>query len=210
MTEWRNRSLERKDRFRDWGWFHKSVVFVFAGLALSAVFRLIVTYDAGQFLVKEERIIPRSAEAIWPWIVDSENRVRWQVHLTEIDCVKGGPNETGITCQTGTPDVIGSARLLTYIYDGETSYPRETTTDASTAEYFKTYQASDLEERSLEISLEPLGSCETKVTVSEIIYYRNFATRYWSFYTKKDDQERIDSSISSLEDWVMKKTEECS
>ncbi|UTW54869.1 hypothetical protein [Kordiimonas sp. SCSIO 12610] len=200
MAEWRNRSLVVKERFQDWDIFHKSVVLFFVLIFSAALARGVFVVEGGTYLVTEERIVSFDAEQIYPWIAESENRARWQAQVTEF------------LKFSGTDYELGSTRRAYYRRDGEEWFAFEQTNEIEANRKYKTVQQDDVqfEARSLEVTIEPMGNCSSKVVMTEVIFPNQYSDRYWAFLDKGAKSERLKVSLAALDRWLNTADLKCS
>ncbi len=199
MAEWRNKSLVVKDRFQDWGLFHKSVVIFFVILFSAALARGVFVVEGGTYLIKAEQVFSFDPEQINPWIVESENRVRWQAEVTDFLKYSGDERK------------VGSTRRVDHRRDGEEWVSFEQTTEIEPNKLYKTVQADEvkLEDRSFEVTMQSVNSCQTKVVIKEIIFPRRYFDRYWAFLDKSQRQKRLKVSLNALDRWLQTSKTKC-
>lgn len=199
MAEWRNKSLVVKDRFQDWGLFHKLVVIFFVILFSAALARGVFVVEGGTYLVKAEQIFPFDPEQINPWIVESENRVRWQAEVTDFLKYSGDERK------------VGSTRRVDHRRDGEEWVSFEQTIEIEPNKLYKTVQADEvkLEDRSFEVTMQSVSSCQTKVVIKEVIFSRRYFDRYWAFLDKSKKQKRLKVSLNALDRWLQTSKIKC-
>ncbi len=185
-----------KDRFRDWNLYHKSVVAALVAFGVSIVVRLILVIDAG-FEISEEAVLPYSAEAIWPWVTNDENRERWQAELIDLQRLKGNELENGAT------------RLVFWKKQGKRWHAMEQTSEVLPGRVFATIQESDNDQRWFRIELKPEGPCSTRVSISEVIRPKAYNARFWFFRESGDHQEKWGTSLEALERWLGKRAPAC-
>lgn len=199
MAEWRNRSLVVKESFQDWNLFHKAVVMFFVILFSAALARGIFVIEGGTYLVQAERAFPFNPGQIYPWLVEGENRARWQAEVTEFLRFSGDDYE------------VGSTRRAYHKRDGEEWFAFEQTTEAETGLQYKTVQQDDikLEDRSVEVLLQSSKACQSKLVMKEVIHARDYADRYWAFLDVSDRERRLEISLDALERWLQTAKLEC-
>ena len=182
-----------KDKFRDWNLFHKAIVAALVAFGLSVLVKAYFAID-GAYELKEERIIPASAAAIWPWVTENLKRPHWQGEVIRVQ---------------GLSTEVGRRRLLFWQRQFENWRSSEVTTALVQERLFSVEQESDFDTRWLEVELTPLGPCETKVTMTEIIQPALFSDRFFFFRVREKRQQRLANSLPYLENWVLKSTPTC-
>lgn len=182
-----------KDKFRDWNLFHKSIVAGMVALGLSVLVKAYFAID-GAYELKEERVIPASAADIWPWVTDNLKRPYWQGEVIRVQ---------------GLSTDVGRRRLLFWQRQFENWRSSEITTALVQERLFRVEQESDFDTRWLEVELTPIGPCETKVTMTEIIQPSKFSDRFFFYRIKEKRQERLTKSLPYLENWVLKSADAC-
>ena len=189
MAEWRNRSLMVKESFQDWNLFHKSVVIFFVILFSAAFARGVFVVEGGTYLVQTERVFPFNPDQIIPWVVESENRARWQAEVTEFLKFSGDDYE------------VGSTRRAYHKRRGEEWFAFEQTVEVGQKHKVLQQDNVKFEDRSLEVSLKSLRPCETMLVMKEVIYPRDYSDRYWAFLEAGSREKRLEVSMDALERW---------
>ncbi len=175
-----------KDRFRDWGLYHKAVAAFVVSLIIGVIYRALIVID-GAFEITDERLIHAPAEQVWEFVIDNKNRVRWQGELIEV---------AGFSIEEGDTRMLSWQR----VYDRWRSW--ETTTDLIPFRVFKTHQEADEEERWFSVDLAPKGKCSTLVKLRELIRPKAYNDRFWFFRVSDVHQKRLAVSLEALDRWT--------
>ena len=176
---------------RGWNLYHKAamtlVVAFFFGLFLRALFSI----NAGGIATETEIIIPVAALDLWPVLTDNENRSRWEAHVIDLVRLRGEADEENST---------------RYVFWRSPRMKRwqslEATLEAIPGRRFYLQRESDLNARWLDITLEPVSECSTRVHVREVFRPLNFGPRYWAFLRKGELKKRLENSAESLSYWA--------
>lgn len=182
-----------KDRFRDWGLYHKAVVAGIAAFVLSATVRAILVID-GAFELTDEIELDASASEIWPWVIENQKRPDWQGEVMRVQ---------------GLSSDVGRNRLVYWKRRFKQWRSYEVTTALVPERLFKAVQESDLDKRWWEVELIPDGECRTKVRLRELIQPLEYSERFWFFRVEEERQQRLKNSLNALERWVEKKKTRC-
>lgn len=178
-----------RDNFRDWNLYHKSIVVLLAAMIFGVIVRAVVVYDTA-FEVANERIINASADTVWALVSDDESRDKWQAEL--IDMVE----------LTGPTSEAGSTRLI-FWKQGLTRWQAvERTQNLLTGRVLKLLQTSDQDTRWVSITLDVVGSCQTMLSIEEIIEPSAYKDRFWFFSQRDDHEKRLVASLDAMERWA--------
>ena len=182
-----------KDRFRDWGLYHKAVVATLAAVVFAIAVRAVMVID-GAFEFTDEIVIEASAAEIWPWVVENKKRTDWE---GEIFRIQGRSNE------------VGRNRLVYWKrrYSRWRSY--EVTTAMVAERLFETERESDLDRRWWRAELVPEAPCRTRVKLRELIQPEAYTDRFWFFRVKEERQQRLAHSVAALKRWVESEAQAC-
>jgi hypothetical protein len=183
-----------KERFRDWGLYHKAVAAVAVAAILSVVVRALLMIDAA-FELRAQVTLDVSAAEIWPWIIGNLRRSDWQGEITKVQ---------------GLSTDVGRSRLLYWKrgYDEWSSY--EKTTALVPERLFKVAQDSDFDNRWWQVELVPLSPCKTRVKLVEIIQPLEYRDRFWFFQVREERQARLENSVKALKRWIGETAKPCS
>lgn len=185
-----------KDRFRDWNLYHKAIVVSLGAAILWIVAWAVIVYD-GAFEFEHEETLPYSAEAIWPWLIQDDERPRWTAELVDVGRLAG---------QAGVQD---TTRLLFWRQGYKRWQAVERITGALPNRLLEAVQESDIDQRWLSFELEPLGPCETRVISREVIRPLNYKDRFWFFRKTDLVEERLVESSRALQRWVADEAPTC-
>jgi len=182
-----------KDRFRDWGLYHKSVAALLVALAFGVLVRALMAIDAA-YAVKDEIIIEANTADIWPWILDNNKRADWQGEIMQV---------------SGVSPEVGSSRLVFWTRGYKRWRSYEVTTALVKERLFRSEHNSDKDRRWWQIELMPESSCRTKVVFTETIQPNTYDNRFWFFRVRDERQQRVENSVKSLKNWVEKTAPLC-
>lgn len=182
-----------KDRFRDWGLYHKSVATLVAALVLSVLVRALMAIDAA-YAVKDEIMIDANAAEIWPWILDNNKRADWQGEIMRV---------------SGVSSEAGSSRLVFWKRHYQRWRSYEVTTALVKERLIRSEHNSDEDKRWWQIELVPQSPCGTKVIFTETIQPNTYENRFWFFRVRDERQKRVENSVKSLKGWVEKTASSC-
>ncbi|GHF16957.1 hypothetical protein GCM10017044_09140 [Kordiimonas sediminis] len=188
MQRYANRKV--KDRFRDWNLLHKSVVIFLWALGFGTALRAYLVVDGGAVELQMEQTLPHGAETIWPWLHDTENRPRWQAHITRVSKLRG---DTA---------AVRSTRLISWRDRGKRWTGVEETVASVPGRLYEVYQESEKDTRRFKVELEPISACQTRVVFTETIRDESYSNRFFGFLQSGDRTERLTISFSALTDWL--------
>ncbi len=175
----------------NWPIFHRIMLVVLVGIFTFSGYQAWYAAANGTYRVASERVIDAPAEALWDFVTQTENRVRWQAYIPDMTRMKGEPL------------TAGSTRLLVWRDQNRrrwTAY--EETVEVVPGMYFVTNQRSEKDERSLQIRLEPLGDCRTRVVLEERIRPTDYYKRLIAPFTRLRDKARFTRSFNALARWT--------
>ncbi len=179
-----------REPLSEWNLYHKCVLALLVAIVLSAIVKAVTAIEGGAYDVRASVMVAAPAEALWPWIIMPENRVRWEAELIDTGALQR------------TADQVESTRLLFWRTRGERWNALEITTEIAPGLLYRTYQESDRDTRSTVIRLEPQGACATQITLSNTIRHTAYRDRFWSFLNSARAEERLDASARALERWA--------
>ena len=182
-----------KDRFRDWGLYHKSIVAAIAAFVLGVAVRAVLVID-GAFELKDEIVLEASTAEIWPWVVENLKRPNWQGEVMRVQ---------------GLSSDIGRNRLVYWKRGYDTWRSYEVTTALVQERVFRAVQESDFDKRWWEVELVPEGVCRTRVKFREVIQPTLYRDRFWFFRVEEERQQRLQASAAGLKRWVMYEKKAC-
>jgi len=182
-----------KDRFRDWGLYHKLVATLLVAMVFSVMVRLLLAIDAA-YEVKSEIIIETSAAEVWPWLVDNRKRADWQGEIMWV---------SGVSAEAGTSRLVFWKRR----YQHWRSY--ELITALVKERLFRSEHQSDEDTRWWQIELVPETVCRTKIVYTETIRPRAYQDRFWFFRVRDERKERLTESVKSLKSWAEQSAVSC-
>ena len=182
-----------KERFRDWGLYHKLVAAMLVAMALSVVVRALLAIDAA-YEVKDEIVIEASTAAIWPWVLENTKRADWQGEIVRV---------------SGISSDKGSSRLVFWKRRYKTWRSYEITTALVKERLFRSEHDSDEDKRWWQIELVPEAPCRTKVIYTETIQPNAYEDRFWFFRVRDERQQRVENSVKSIKGWVEKTATIC-
>lgn len=182
-----------RERFSDWGLYHKIIVAVLAAVVVGVSSRAILVID-GAFEVTDEIVINAGASEIWPWVIDNKLRTDWQGEIIRIQ---------------GRSTDVGRNRLVYW----KRRYARWRTYEVTTAvvaeRLFETEQEGDMDRRWWRTELVPEGPCQTRVKLRELIQPHEYSDRFWFFRVDEERQQRLAHSVAALKRWVESKETSC-
>ncbi|TNE62272.1 MAG: SRPBCC family protein [Alphaproteobacteria bacterium] len=185
-----------QDRFRDWNLLHKSVAALVAAFFVAVAIHAVRVREAA-FALDDSRVLPYSAETIWPWLTDYRNRARWQAELIDLSRMSGDVTD------------YNSTRLLFWKRRYTHWQAVEQTKEIVENRLFATIQESDFDYRWFRIELEPVGPCSTRVTMHEVIQPLRYTDRFWFFRDHDERRGRLTLSLDALDDWLGKTAPAC-
>ena len=182
-----------KDRFRDWGLYHKLVATAVVAFAFATGLRAFLVID-GAFELTEEVVLAANPDEVWPWIVENDKRPDWQGEITRVQ---------------GLSSDIGRNRLVYW----KRGYSRwrsfELTTALVVGRLFKSEQESDFDRRWWQVELFQLEPCRTRVVLKEVIRPTEYKDRFWFFRVEEERQQRLIDSVEALKRWVESEPSVC-
>jgi len=175
-----------KDRYRDWGLYHKAVAAIVMALVLSVVVRAVMAIDSA-YQIQNEIVIEASTADVWPWVIENDKRPNWQGEILRVN---------------GVSTEVGRNRLVYWKRDYKRWRSYETTTALVVERLFKSEHDSDTDRRWWQIELVPESLCRTRVVLTEIIQPTAYEDRFWFFRVKAERQQRLENSVKALKRWV--------
>jgi len=185
-----------RDQFRDWNLYHKSIVVLIAAMVFGVIVRAIVVYDTA-FEVTGERVITASAGAVWTMMSDDENRDKWQAEMHDLVELTGQTNE------------IGTTRLVFWKRELKRWQSVERTQNLIPGRVLQFTQTSDQDTRWVSLSLEVIGTCQTRLTIEEIIEPSAYKDRFWFFSERDAHEKRLAASFDAMERWATVDDPDC-
>lgn len=177
----------------EWPIYHRVALAFLISIFAFGAYQAFYAHYNGTYRVTGSAVIDNSAERIWPFITNIENRARWQAYVLDITRLKGDPA------------FAESTRIL-YWRDANrrrwTAF--EETLEAIPGLYYATNQKSDKDERSMAIKLEPLGDCKTLISIEERIRPQTYDNRLIAPITRLRDKARLNESFTDLKRWLEK------
>lgn len=174
---------------RDWNLYHKAVLALISAMILSVLIKALTAISGGGFVVEDVREIDVSADALWPWMIAADNRIRWEAELIDI------------TARRGASAAKDATRWLFWETRGVRWNSREVTTDSVPGRRYSVYQDSDTDIRSMTLTLTPLTACRTRVRVETTIRPKMYRDRFWSLLLEMRAGDRLDRSMQALARW---------
>jgi hypothetical protein len=171
-----------KEKFRDWNLYHKIVAAGIAAMVFWTVLRALFVIDTA-FEVQDERVLNAEPAAIWPFVVENQLRDNWTAELVRVQ---------GVSVEVGRNRFLYWKRR----YQEWRSY--EVTSALVHERVFHTVQSSDEDERWWEVELEPVGPCQTRVKLRELIRPIAYEDRFWFFRVQDERQQRLAISLDAL------------
>ena len=191
------RAVEIADRIagllgiKGWSLYHRIGLLFLIAAVTAFLYQLWYAGVNGTYKVRESALIEAPAEAIWSLIIDTDNRVRWQAQIVAIARLKDEPT------------AVASTRILTWRNMNRRRWTAlEETTRVIPGLLYATYQQSEKDERSLEIKLEPINACKTRVTLEERILPLTYDDRLIAPLLKFSDVDRFERSFAALSRWA--------
>lgn len=178
-----------RDKFRDWNLYHKSIVILLAAIGFGLFVRAIIVFDTA-FEVKGSAIIHADAATTWLWITDDKNRTRWQAEMV------------GLVRLTGNTSELDSTRLAFWQRGKDRWQSTERTTGLIPERALSLIQQADIDKRWLNLSLEVIAPCQTRLTIDEIIEPTSYSDRFWFFKNRNIHDTRLETSFKSLNEWM--------
>mgnify|MGYP002635094464 CR=1 len=182
---------------KGWTIYHLTLVAIFAAILLFAAINALVMRTNGGYALSAEASLPYSIDQLWQWTTVNEKRSKWQVGTYDMARLRGESTEAK------------STRML-FFMDGEKSWTGvETTLETMAPTLWLSQQETTTMMRIYKVTLEASGPCKTKVSINENTKLYDFTERFWLFWTKSEQQERLNYSLRQLKTWMSHKGEVC-
>ncbi|WP_262694224.1 SRPBCC family protein [Kordiimonas aquimaris] len=178
-----------RDKFQDWNLYHKSIVVLMAAIGFGLLVRAILVFDTA-FEVKSDAIINADIATTWLWISDDKNRSRWQAEMVDLVRLTGNTSE------------VDSTRLAFWQRGKNRWQSTERTNGIIPERALSLIQQSDIDKRWLNLSLEVIAPCQTRLTIEEIIEPTSYSDRFWFFKNRSVHDTRLEISFKSLNKWM--------
>jgi len=178
-----------RDKFRDWNIYHKSVVILLSAMVFGVIVRAVLVIDTA-FEVADERIINASADRVWSLVSIDSNRDKWQGEMVALAKL------------TGTTVEQGSTRLVFWRRELKRWQSVERTRNILPGRILNLIQTSDQDTRWVAITLEVISTCQTKLSIVEIIEPSAYKDRFWFFSQRTIHENRLTASFNAMERWA--------
>lgn len=183
--------------FKGWGAYHLSLVAVFAAILLFAGINALVMRSSGGYDISAEATLPYDVDQLWQWSMENNKRSKWQVSMSDLSTLHGDTAE------------LESARMLFFRSKEERWTGIEVTIDVEPRSKWVARQETPMAMRIYSVSLVPLGPCQTKVILNEQSDIFNFTERFWIFWKRGENVERLEYSLRQLKTWMGHKNIVC-
>ena len=182
---------------KGWTTYHLTIVGAFTALLLLAGINALIMKNSGGYEILSEAELPYNIDQLWQWTVENDKRIKWQVSMHDMANLHGNPTDEA------------STRMLFFLW-GEKSWTGvETTLEAVPPTKWLSQQDTQTSKRIYTITLTSIAPCKTVVRMHESNQLYNFTERFWIFWNKSEQQERLDYSLRQLKTWMAQKGEAC-
>lgn len=185
-----------KDRFRDWNWYHKTIVTLLAAVAFGTFVRALLVIDTA-FEIKGEATLNAPADTIWAWMISEDDRDKWQAGLIDVARLTGDTAERGTT------------RLVFWRKGNKRWQALETTMGVIPGRVLELMQSADQDTRWITLEIEPDATCRTRLVITEIIEPTAYNDRFWFFSEREHHEKRMAASLTALGRWMETAAPDC-
>lgn len=180
---------------RDWNLYHKVIMTVLVALAFTLVLRLVLSIWGGAITVRADIEIDASPEEVWSLVTENDERARWEAHVIDVVRLSG---------EAGAP---GSTRFVFWkTPEGKRWNALEETAVFEPDSRIVFRRESDDFNRLLDVQVEALEPCKSRVTVREVVRPTAYGRRAFAFLYKGAYEERLDVSVNALKTWAARRT----
>lgn len=182
-----------------WSIYHRAIAFALIGFMVLVVGHAVRVIDGGTYKLSESAVIRADAATIWAYIINPDQRYLWEAGVVQVQRMLGDANEPG------------STRLLRWKSPRGARWSSfEETVTATPGLFFVADQINDDIERQIQIRLEPVDHCTTRITYSEILRETRYDARFIAPLARWRKHNRLEASLSGLARWMSRAAPNCS
>ena len=182
----------------DWTPYHRIAAFALIGMLVLVGAHSIRVINGGLYQIEDTAIIQAPATVVWDHIITPEKRYLWEGGVIRVQRMRGNADEAG------------STRLLNWrSIKGAEWTAFEETVQVVPGLFFVADQETNELERQIQIRLEPIDACHTRVTYTDVLREKDYDARIIAPLARGPKYDRLETSFKALNRWVAKAAPAC-